>query len=214
MEKISRVSKNLEPFYIKSVTIGDSSVGKTCLLTRVCKHKYPDDSDFVPTEFGGYGLSITVDGVAVEVNPVEDTIEEHGSMREDFCNKIRSCYYCQANVFIICFDLSNPTSYENVSKHWYPEIQKHCRNVPFVLVGTKLDLREDEDGNPRTTDGGTKFITYEQGQEMKSKVGALDYFECSALTEKGVNDMIQEAVCHGISHKLKEKKKKKNCVVL
>ena len=39
----------------------------------------------------------------------------------------------------------SPASYENVKTKWYPEVQHHCPNVPVILVGTKLDLRDDRE---------------------------------------------------------------------
>ncbi|XP_071963846.1 ras-related C3 botulinum toxin substrate 1-like [Antedon mediterranea] len=200
---MSRVSMKLKPIGIRCITVGDSAVGKTCLLIRECMNVYPED--YVPTVFDSYIHEITVDNAVVKVQ----TEDARGRQDEDYI-RLRPLCYINANVFVICFDLSNPTSYENVSKLWYPEIHEHCPDVPFILVGTKLDLKIDEDGNPKTTDDA-KCITYEQGQEMKSKVGALGYFECSSLTGRGVND---EATCHGVSHRLGKKKKRKNCVVI
>jgi hypothetical protein len=50
-----------------------------------------------------------------------------------------------ADVFLVCFSLISPSSFENVRTKWIPEISHHCPNVPFLLVGTKLDLRDDVD---------------------------------------------------------------------
>ena len=47
------------------------------------------------------------------------------------------------DVFLICFSVVDPTSLENVRSKWYPEISHHAPDVPIILVGTKLDLRND-----------------------------------------------------------------------
>ena len=47
------------------------------------------------------------------------------------------------DVVIICFAIDNHTALANVKESWYPEITHHYPGVPIVLVGTKIDLRND-----------------------------------------------------------------------
>ena len=51
--------------------------------------------------------------------------------------------YPNTDVFLVCFSIINPDSYDNVREKWVPEIQKHCGQAPFLLVGTQMDLRTD-----------------------------------------------------------------------
>ena len=51
----------------------------------------------------------------------------------------------------------------NVSTRWVREITHFCPNIPFLLVGTKTDLRESGDG---------KFVTYEEGEAKAKEIGA------------------------------------------
>ncbi|CAJ0835438.1 6275_t:CDS:2 [Entrophospora sp. SA101] len=64
--------------------------------------------------------------------------------QEDY-DRLRPLSYPQTDVFLICFSLVSPSSYENVKSKWYPEIMHHTTNTPLILVGTKLDLREDKE---------------------------------------------------------------------
>jgi len=57
--------------------------------------------------------------------------------------RLRPLSYPQTDVFLICFSLVSPASYENVRAKWFPEVSHHCPNTPVILVGTKLDLRDD-----------------------------------------------------------------------
>lgn len=59
--------------------------------------------------------------------------------------RLRPLSYPQTDVFLVCFALNNPASFENVRAKWYPEVSHHCPNTPIILVGTKADLREDRD---------------------------------------------------------------------
>merc|ERR1712071_553015 len=87
---------------------------------------------------------------------------------------------------LICFSLVNPASFENVRAKWYPEVRHHCPNTPIILVGTKLDLRDDKDTVEKLKDKKLSPITYPQGLAMAKEVGAVKYLECSALTQKGL----------------------------
>ncbi|KAK1798310.1 hypothetical protein P4O66_007777, partial [Electrophorus voltai] len=72
----------------------------------------------------------------------------------------------QLDVFLICFSLVSPASFENVRAKWYPEVRHHCPNTPIILVGTKLDLRDDKDTIERLRDKKLAPITYPQGLAM------------------------------------------------
>lgn len=53
-------------------------------------------------------------------------------------------------------------SFENVKSKWLPEIRHHAPGVPFILVGTKLDLRDDEDTLEKLREKKLAPITTEQ----------------------------------------------------
>ena len=56
---------------------------------------------------------------------------------------LRPLSYPQTDIFLIIFDLSNIDSFQRVKSKWVPEISNHSPDVPYILVGTKLDLRSD-----------------------------------------------------------------------
>ena len=65
-------------------------------------------------------------------------------------DRLRPLSYPATGVFLVCFSISSPASLENVESRWLPEIKRHAPDVPVILVGTKLDLRDaqpiDESG--------------------------------------------------------------------
>ena len=65
---------------------------------------------------------------------------------------------------------------------------------PIVLVGTKLDLRNDTETIEKLREKGLKPITYAQGLELAKDIGAGKYLECSALTQEGLKEVFDEAV--------------------
>lgn len=58
-----------------------------------------------------------------------------------------------------------------VAWQWYPEVRHHCPNTPIILVGTKLDLRDDKDTIERLRDKKLSPITYPQGLAMAREIG-------------------------------------------
>lgn len=70
----------------------------------------------------------------------------------------------------------------------------HCPNTPIILVGTKLDLREDKETIEKLKERKTAPITYPQGLVMAKEIGAVKYLECSALTQKGLKTVFDEAI--------------------
>ena len=52
--------------------------------------------------------------------------------------------------------------YSIFSLQWYPEVRHHCPNTPIILVGTKLDLRDDKDTVEKLKEKKLSPITYPQ----------------------------------------------------
>ncbi|XP_017667132.1 PREDICTED: rho-related GTP-binding protein RhoQ isoform X3 [Lepidothrix coronata] len=88
----------------------------------------------------------------------------------------------------------NPASFQNVKEEWVPELKEYAPNVPFLLVGTQIDLRDDPKTLARLNDMKEKPISVEQGQKLAKEIGAYCYVECSALTQKGLKTVFDEAI--------------------
>ena len=69
---------------------------------------------------------------------------------------------------------------------WYPEVSHHCPNTPIILVGTKLDMRDNADTIQSLREKKLAPIAFAQGVSMGKEIGAVKYCECSALTQKGL----------------------------
>jgi GTPase SAR1 family protein len=80
-------------------------------------------------------------------------------------------------------------------------------------VGTKLDLRDDKDTIEKLREKKLSPITYPQGLALAKELGCVKYLECSALTQKGLKMVFDEAIRAVLCPK-PTKSKKKTCVLL
>ena len=58
--------------------------------------------------------------------------------------------------------MDEPSSFDNVTEKWHPEVTHYCPNVPIVLAGTKIDLRDDKDTPKKLSRVGGTPITKEK----------------------------------------------------
>ena len=50
-------------------------------------------------------------------------------------DRVRPLGYPNTDVFLMCFSVVEPNSFNNIKAKWYPEIDHHCHGVPIILVG-------------------------------------------------------------------------------
>ncbi|NWU57181.1 RHOF protein, partial [Dromas ardeola] len=105
--------------------------------------------------------------------------------QEDY-DRLRPLSYSDANVVLICFDVTSPNSYDNVLTKWYPEVNHFCKRVPVLLVGCKIDLRKLPEGHP-------EHISHQKAKAMARQIHAVSYLECSARYQENVGDIFVAA---------------------
>ena len=157
------------------------------------------ESDLLLCRFDNYSAPMVCDGVPVSLG-LWDTAGQ-----EDY-DRLRPLSYPQTDVFLICFSVVSPSSFENVTSKWCPEIKHHCPDAPILLIGklsddnqqtqtdlqfagTKIDLREDKEALQALADNGHSPIKREQGQKLANKIRSVKYLECSALTQRGLKQV-------------------------
>ncbi|CAJ0627184.1 467_t:CDS:2 [Entrophospora sp. SA101] len=161
--------------------------------------------EYIPTVFDNYSANIAVDG-----NPISMALWDTAG-QEDY-DRLRPLSYPQTDVFLICFSTVSQASFENVRTKWYPEISHHCPGVSIILVGTKLDLRDDRDTLLKLRQKNQAPLTYPQGLQLAKDINAVRYMECSALTQKGLKSIFDEAV-QAVLRPIPVKKKKSKCII-
>lgn len=89
-----------------------------------------------------------------------------------------------------------------------------CEGTPLILVGTKTDLRRDEQTRRMLGAQGLTPVSPEQGGAVAKEIGAK-YIECSAKTGSGVHDVFNLALKESMKRQWgKMVKGPRRCVVI
>jgi len=120
-------------YTFKLVLVGDGGTGKTTFVKRHITGEF--EKKYIAT-------------LGVEVHPLKfftnfgilqfncwDTAgqEKFGGLRDG--------YYIQGNCAIIMFDVTSRVTYKNVP-NWHRDLVRVCENIPIVLCGNKVDVKE------------------------------------------------------------------------
>ena len=157
--------------YVKILLLGDSGVGKTCLLRRYQENNYKND--FISTMGIDYKTHyLKVDGKRVKCQ-IWDTAGQ-----ERF-HVITRAFYKGAHGIVLVYDISDRKTFTNI-EYWMNNISKHAnQNVQKLFVGNKADLIKK-----RQTDES-------EAREVSEKHGTK-YFETSAKTGINVEEAFYE----------------------
>ena len=129
----------MEPESVKVVLLGESGVGKTCIISQFTEHKFDQG---VLSSISAQFVSKTIEyidfGKAIKFD-IWDTV---GQERFRSMAKI---FYKDAKVVVFVYDITSLKSFDALQNFWYNEIKNNCDVTPvFALVGNKTDLYEDQ----------------------------------------------------------------------
>mmetsp|Transcript_1364 Transcript_1364/g.2476 ORF Transcript_1364/g.2476 Transcript_1364/m.2476 type:complete len:254 (+) Transcript_1364:1243-2004(+) len=146
-------------FPLQLLMIGDSGVGKTCLLLR-----YANDS-FSPTFITTIGIDFKIKNVDIDGKRIKLQIWDTAG-QERF-RTITTSYFRGAQGILLVYDVTDRRSFESI-RNWVSQIQQHADvHVNKILVGNKCDMLDE------------KVVSTEEGQKLAKEFG-IDFFECSA----------------------------------
>ncbi|CAF0968589.1 unnamed protein product [Rotaria sordida] len=166
-----------EHFDLKFLAIGDSGVGKTCLLNQYI------DEQFIKTLGTTVGIDIRDKNIFYKSNKTNKSynisLQLWDTAGQERYRCLTTSFFRDAMGFLLVFDLTNETSFLNV-RNWIGEIQSNAysENVDMILVGNKCDL-----DNERII---TKLRAIEFAQEYQ-----VDYIETSALQNINVAESVE-----------------------
>ncbi|CAF0939856.1 unnamed protein product [Rotaria sordida] len=166
-----------EDLDFKFLALGDSGVGKTCLLNQYVDENFTDN--YAPT----VGIDIrnkTFDYESTRTNKLFNIhLQLWDTAGQERFRSLTSAFFREAVGFLLVFDLTNETSFINV-RNWISEIQTHAysENVDIVLVGNKCDLENE------------RIISKNRAQDFAKEYN-INYIETSALKNINVVEAIK-----------------------
>jgi len=127
-------------------------------------------------------------------------------------DRLRPLSYPQTNIFLMCFSLISRSSFNNIKTKWVLEITHHCPTIPYILVGMKLDLKDDVATIERLRENKEEPLRSTEGEALAKSIGAIKYMECSALKQTGLALLFNEAM--KIALFPDKAKKRSNCLLI
>ena len=137
--------------------------------------------------FDSYSAPVMVDDKPVQLG-LWDTAGQ-----SDY-DRLRPLSYPHTDVFLVCYSVVSKSSFENIAEKWIPEILEHCPDAPYIIVGTKTDLRSDEALQSKAE----KVYSKSEGEALAKEHKAHCYMECSALIQQGTKDLFDAAIRAGL----------------
>lgn len=163
----------------KVLIIGDSGVGKSCLLLRFC------ENNFTTSHLATIGIDFKMKTIEVEGKRVR--VQTWDTAGQERYKTITQTYYRGAMGIILTYAIDDRESFANV-EHWMKQIKENANDdVGIILVANKSDV-------------ATRCVDYEEGKKLADSYG-IQFFETSAKDARNVNDAFY-AITLDIKHKI------------
>ena len=175
----------------KVVLLGDSGVGKTCIISRYISGSF--EKNITSTNGASYcSKMVKFDDLGKSL--LLDIWDTAGQEKYRALTKF---FYKDAAVVILVYDITREDSFENLKNYWYNQLQENCKNVVIGLAGNKCDLYEAE----KVSDGDAR--------DFAEKIGAL--FELtSAQNNTGITELFEKVGIKYLDPNFQDKENKQS----
>eukprot|EP00939_MAST-03C_sp_MAST-3C-sp1_P003012 g3012.t1 len=159
-------------FHVKLLLLGDSNVGKSCVLTRYADDRF--DNSLIPTtgvDFKTRFLTLD-DGQKVKCQVWDTAGQERFRM-------ITRAYYKGAHGIVLVYDVTDRKSFEHM-EDWICAIQQYSdKGIQGCVFCNKMDIPED-----------AHVVTKEEGEKIAKALKNFTFYETSAKTGKNIQDAL------------------------
>lgn len=169
------MSKAKKSLRVKVISIGNSEVGKSCIIKRYCEKR------FVPKYLQTIGIDYGVTKVSLKDRDIKVNIFDMSG--HVVFHEVRNEFYKDTQGAILVFDVTDRASFEslddwiNEMKHDLDLTNNTIDNVIFAICGNKIDKG--------------KRVVEELEAKMWAHMKGYHYFETSASSGAGINEMFE-----------------------
>ena len=164
---------NMCNYHFKFIIVGNSSVGKSNLLTKFAYNKFVEK----------YEPTITNEFVTkfIEIEKQKYQLQMWDISGDKIYDSINQQYYKNIVCAMVVYDITNLDSFRDL-KEWIEDIRSRCpKTVLIILIGNKIDLEDKRN------------VSYEEGEKFAKENGFI-FGETSANTGKGIEEIFNESV--------------------
>ena len=158
----------------KVVLVGDSGVGKTCIIQRYVKNEYNDNTETTLTSTYSYK---TLDYKEFKKSISFDIWDTAG---QELYRAMAKNFYLNASIGILVYDVRRRDTFDSIKDYWYEQLKiSGEENMIFAVVGNKCDLFQEEK------------VKEEEGKKFAKDIGAV--FQLTSCKESiGIDDLFYE----------------------
>ena len=116
-------------------------------------------------------------------------------------DRLRLFSYPKADVFLICFSITEPSSFESVKTKWYHELifWSNLANNAWVLLGSHADEREKVHKSSKGIDEERNIVSREEAEQLAKNLGRwrkknVPYVECDARDKSGLQAVLEAVI--------------------
>ena len=155
---------------IKVVFLGDTGVGKTCIIKQFTEHNFNQN---ITTSLSAQFISKTID---FEVFNKSIKFEIWDTAGHERFRSLAKIFYKDAKVVIFVYDVTDAKSFESIKNYWYEAVKnnKYNTNQILAVVANKIDLFAKQ------------IVNNKDGKEFADKIGAI-FQTISCHEDSGVN---------------------------
>ena len=170
---VNELNPNEELINYKIILVGDSSVGKTCLLMRAVNNKFTEN----------YQATIGFEFLLMyfQVNNVKIKLQIWDTCGQEIYRSLIQGFYRNTAATIIVFSKTDRRSFDNLGS-WVKDVKNNTeQEIPLFLVGNKCDVENN-----------LIEVTKEEGEQFMKQYNLKYYSDISAKTGYKVLDTFEE----------------------